>query len=71
MPELLRMFRKAAAVRHAGQRAEKGRADMGMTKAERLERQKMRLAEMKAREEELHAAGNLLFYSYYLLFSTG
>lgn len=57
MPELLRMFRKAAAVRHAGQRAEKGRADMGMTKAERLERQKMRLAEMKAREEELHAAG--------------
>lgn len=30
---------------------------MGMTKAERLERQKMRLAEMKEREAELHAAG--------------
>lgn len=57
MPTLLMVFRKAAAVRRAGQRAEKGRADMGMTKAERLERQKMRLAEMKAREEELHAAG--------------
>ena len=54
---ILRSFRKAAAVRHTGQRAEKGRADMGMTKAERLERQKMRLAEMKAREAELHAEG--------------
>lgn len=30
---------------------------MGMTKAERLERQKARLTEMKARETELHAAG--------------
>ena len=57
MPTLLMVFRKAAAVRRAGQRAEKGRADMGMTKAERLERQKMRLAEMKEREAELHAAG--------------
>ncbi len=57
MPTLLMVFRKAAAVRRAGQRAEKGRADMGMTKAERLERQKARLAEMKEREAELHAAG--------------
>lgn len=57
MPTLLMVFRKAAAVRRAGQRTEKGRADMGMTKAERLERQKARLAEMKEREAELHAAG--------------
>ncbi len=57
MLTLLMVFRKAAAVRRAGQRAEKGRADMGMTKAERLERQKARLAEMKEREAELHAAG--------------
>ena len=57
MPTLLMVFRKAAADRRAGQRAEKGRADMGMTKAERLERQKARLAEMKEREAELHAAG--------------
>lgn len=57
MPTLLMVFRKAAAVRRAGQRAEKGRADMGMTKAERLERQKAHLAEMKEREAELHAAG--------------